>query len=152
MMRICLGLVALTVMTSTALAADMITATPKSLAWGEAPDAFPKGGKIAVLAGDPTKSGPFVLRFKAPNGYKFAAHNHPTTENVTVISGTFHIAAGDKLDLHKSTALKTGSFLLMPAKMNHYGWATTPTILQIEAEGPFAITYVNPADDPRTKK
>jgi hypothetical protein len=33
--------------------------------------------------------------------------------------------------------------------MQHYGWSTGPTVIQIHGMGPFAINYVNPADDPR---
>jgi hypothetical protein len=29
---------------------------------------------------------------------------------------------------------------------------TSPTIVQVHGQGPFAITYVNPADDPSIKK
>ena len=36
--------------------------------------------------------------------------------------------------------------------MQHYGWSTGPTLIQIHGMGPFAITYVNPADDPRNKR
>ena len=36
----------------------------------------------------------------------------------------------------------------MPADMNHYAWTTEETVVQIAGPGPFAITYVNPADDP----
>lgn len=32
--------------------------------------------------------------------------------------------------------------------MNHYAWATGGTVIQAHGQGPFAITYVNPADDP----
>jgi len=35
--------------------------------------------------------------------------------------------------------------------MNHYAWASSPTVVQVHGQGPFAITYVNPADDPRTE-
>jgi hypothetical protein len=36
--------------------------------------------------------------------------------------------------------------------MNHYAWVTSPTIVQVHGQGPFSITYVNPADDPNTKE
>lgn len=152
MMKFALGIAALSLLSTAAMADDMTTATPQSLKWGPAPDAFAKGGQLAVIAGDPGKSGPYVLRFKMPNGYKIAAHFHPTTENVTVISGTLHIGSGDKLDPKSGTALKAGGFLLMPANMHHYAWTSGPTVIQVHGEGPFAITYVDPADDPRTKK
>jgi hypothetical protein len=118
------------------------------LKWGPAPPTLPKGAEIAVLAGDPSKDGAFVLRLKMPSGYKVPAHNHPTTEALTVVSGNFHIGMGDKLDETKAIELTAGGFGEAPAKMNHYGWASTPSVVQIHGQGPFAITYVNPADDP----
>ena len=47
--------------------------------------------------------------------------------------------------------LTAGAYGEAPAKMNHYVWATSNTVLQIHGQGPFAITYVNPADDPSKK-
>jgi hypothetical protein len=32
--------------------------------------------------------------------------------------------------------------------MNHYAWASSPSVVQVHGQGPFAITYVNAADDP----
>jgi hypothetical protein len=32
--------------------------------------------------------------------------------------------------------------------MNHYAWTQTGAVIQINLMGPFALTYVNPADDP----
>ena len=116
--------------------------------WGPAPPTFPKGAEIAVLSGDPSKDGPFVIRIKMPSGYKFPAHNHPTDEYVTVISGNFHVGMGDKLDEKKAIELTAGGYVEAPAKMNHYGWVSSPTVVQVHAQGPFGITYVNPADDP----
>ena len=98
---------------------------------------------MAVLAGDPTKKGPFTVRMQAPAGYKIPPHTHPTAENLTVISGTFNIGTGDKFDEAAGKALETGGF---------YAWSTTETVLQIHGKGPFEIKYVNPADDPRNAK
>jgi quercetin dioxygenase-like cupin family protein len=139
-------------------AADMATTdhpgifTPKDVTWGPGPPFLPAGVKIAVLEGDPGKPGPFVLRLSMPGGYQIPAHNHPTTENVTVLSGEFHAGMGDKLDASKGKTLPPGSFASLPAQMNHYAWAKGQTVIQVHGEGPFAITYVNPADDPRTAK
>jgi uncharacterized RmlC-like cupin family protein len=104
---------------------------------------------MAVLAGDPNKKGPFVLRLKTPSNYKIPAHQHPTAEAVTVISGDFHYGMGDKLDESKAEKLGPGGFIDMPANMNHYAFSGGgEVIIQIAGEGPFAIKYVNPADDP----
>ena len=77
-----------------------------------------------------------------------AAGPHPD-ENVTVLTGTFHIAMGDKLDKAKGDAIGPGGFFRAEQGMQHYGWTTSPTVIQIHGMGPFAINYVNPADDPR---
>jgi quercetin dioxygenase-like cupin family protein len=45
-----------------------------------------------------------------PNGYKVPAHNHPTTEYVTVISGDFHVGMGDKLDENNAVKLTAGGY------------------------------------------
>ena len=121
------------------------------LKWGPAPDFIPKGAQIAVLSGDPSKEGLYVVRLKVPAGYKIPAHNHPTAEMVTVISGNFHLGMGDKLDMKKGMVLTAGGFAEAPAKMNHYAWTSSPTIVQVHGQGPFAVTYVNPKDDPRGK-
>jgi hypothetical protein len=121
---------------------------PGDLKWGDAPPVFQPGAKMAVLQGDPSKTGEYTVRLKAGDGYKIAPHWHPTTENVTVISGTFNIGAGDKLDESKSTALAPGGFTSLPAKMHHWAWFKGETEVQVHGMGPFQLTYVNPADDP----
>jgi quercetin dioxygenase-like cupin family protein len=116
--------------------------------WGAAPPNIPPGAQLAVIAGDPGKEGLFTIRLKMPANYKVPAHNHPTDEFVTVISGDFRAGLGDKLDMEKGQSLKAGAFVEMPAGMNHYAWTTEETVVQIAGPGPFAINYVNPADDP----
>jgi uncharacterized RmlC-like cupin family protein len=83
-----------------------------------------------------------------PAGYKIPAHWHPTDEQVTVLSGTLALGMGDKLDKTKSQMLRPGGFGVAPAHMNHYAWTQTGAVIQINLMGPFALTYVNPADDP----
>ena len=120
--------------------------------WGPAPPMLPKGVQIAVLAGDPGKKGPFVVRLKIPPGAKVPAHQHPTDEVVTVISGDFHFGMGDKLDESKAEKLGPGGFVDLPANMNHFAFSGGgEVIVQINSEGPFVIKYANPADDPSKK-
>ena len=123
-----------------------------SLKWGPAPAVLPKGAEMAVLSGDPGKAGLFTVRLKVPAGYAIAAHHHPTTEYVTIISGDFGLGMGDKLDKAKGMVLHAGGFGEAPAGMNHFAWAETDAVVQVHAEGPFALTYVDPADDPSTMK
>ena len=138
-------------LSGTALAQDhkANAMSPDGIKWGPAPPVLPKGAQMAVLAGDPSKTGPFVVRLKMPSGYKVPAHQHPTAEAVTVIAGDFRFGMGDKLDEAKAEKLPAGGFVDLPANMNHYAFSGGgEVIVQINAEGPFSIKYVNPADDP----
>jgi quercetin dioxygenase-like cupin family protein len=119
--------------------------------WGPAPPVLPKGAELAVLAGDPAKTGPVTLRLKMPKGYEIPAHWHPTDERVTVISGELGLGMGDKLDRKASVVLKPGGYAIAGAHMNHFAWSRSGAVVQIDLMGPFAITYVNPADDPSKK-
>jgi len=123
----------------------------KEIKWGDAPPNLPKGAKIAVLSGDPGKAGPFVGRLMVPAGYKIAPHYHSTDEDLTVISGTFYLAEGDKLDAKSAHAISAGGFHHLPAKTHHFAYSKGPTVVQINAMGPFDIVYLNPDDDPSKK-
>jgi quercetin dioxygenase-like cupin family protein len=151
MRRSLLGLCLLVSLPAAALAVDHMAVQPSALKWGPAPPALPPGAQAAVVAGDPGKDGPYVVRLKVPNGYTVAPHTHPTDENVTVLSGTFHIAMGDNLDKKKGETVKSGGFFTAAKGMQHYAWASSAAVIQIHGMGPFAITYVNPTDDPRNK-
>ncbi len=123
---------------------------PSELKWGPAPPSIPAGAQMVVLQGDPGKTGMFTLRIKTPDGFKIPAHWHPAAEQVTVLSGVFHLGTGDLLDESKATSMAPGAFATMPARMHHFGWTTGETVVQVSGMGPFEIHYVNPADDPRS--
>ena len=148
-----LGAAAIALMPLGAMAEDQHTVTQASaIKWAAAPPSLPKGVQIAVLAGDPSKEGPFVYRLKFPSGFKVPPHMHPNDENVTVISGTVNIGTGDKLDPKKTEPVKAGGFFHMPKGMHHFGWTNQETVVQASGVGPIGVTYINPADDPRNAK
>ena len=70
-------------------------------------------------------------------------------ENVTVLSGVFHIGTGDKFDEKKGTTVKVGGYAYVAKGMQHYAYFPEDTVIQLHGMGPQGITYVNPADDPR---
>ena len=125
-------------------------ATPSDLKWTDVP-ALPPGAQIAVIEGPLNEAVPFTFRIKLPADFKIPAHSHPAIEHVTVISGTFNIGMGDKLDPTKSQAISAGGVAIMQPKMNHFAWTKEETILQVHGVGPWAVNYVDPADDPRKK-
>lgn len=131
-------------------AAPMFNAA--DLTWGPAPPAFNAGAEMAVVDGDPSKPGPFVIRAKFPAGFKVMPHWHPTDESITVISGTLVAGMGEKWDDAAMKTFTAGAFARMPKKTPHYVQAKEATIVQVHGTGPFTLTYVNPNDDPRKKK
>ena len=130
---------------------DHVLVRPDDVKWGPSPPGLPAGAMVAVLTGDPSKSGPYVLRAKLPDGYKVPPHWHPTDENVTVLQGTLMVGKGEKLSAEASQPLSAGSFMRMPKDMRHFAWAKGETVIQVHGIGPFDISYVNAAEDPRKK-
>jgi len=124
---------------------------PKDVKWGPAPPSLPAGAQLAVLKGDPGKAGPFVVRLMLPGGYKIAPHWHTQDESLTVISGTMYIGMGDHYEPSTARGIAPGGFHYLPGKAHHYAYAKKPTVVQINGNGPFDITYINPADDPQKK-
>ncbi|MEQ1591678.1 MAG: cupin domain-containing protein [Thiobacillaceae bacterium] len=141
----CLGMPA-----SWAESAQHTMVTPDELKWSDVPSA-PPGAKVAVIEGPLNEAMPITFRLKFPADYKLPAHWHPGIEHVTVISGTFNMGTGDKLDPAKTQALPAGSVAIMQPKTNHFAWTKEETIVQVHGVGPWGINYVNPADDPRKK-
>ena len=88
---------------------------------------------------------------KFPANAKVPAHSHSAIEHVTVLSGVFNMGAGDKLDTSKTQPLGPGSVSIMQPGTNHFAWVDEETVVQIHGVGPWTVTYVNPADDPRKK-
>jgi hypothetical protein len=132
-------------------AEDHIMVTPNDLKWADVPS-LPPGAKVAVIEGPMDQATPFTIRLKLPADYKIPAHWHPAIEHVTVLSGTFNLGMGDKLDPTKTTALPAGSMAIMQPKTNHFGWTKEETIVQVHGVGPWGVNYVDPADDPRKKQ
>jgi quercetin dioxygenase-like cupin family protein len=124
----------------------------EEIQWAAAPPVLPPGASMAVLAGNPAGTGLVTIRLKLPPGYRIPPHWHPTDEHVTVISGSFAIGMGDKLDIKQSKILKTGGYGVAAANMHHFAWTNTGAVIQVNMMGPFQITYVNSADDPSQKK
>ena len=120
--------------------------------WAAAPPALPAGAQISVLEGNPSEKGAVTLRLKFPANYEIPAHWHSMTERVTVLTGALRVGMGDKLDRQASQTLEPGGFASLPANMHHFAWTTTPTVVQINLEGPFDIFYVNTAEDPQNKQ
>jgi hypothetical protein len=131
-------------------AASTDTTGGDGLTWGPAPPALPSGAKVAVVSGDPTKAGPFTIRIDMPPDYAVRPHHHPTVEEIRLIEGTFHLGHGAKWDEQAMKALAADERVSILPKQPHFVHAASRVIVEVQSTGPFAVTYVNPKDDPRT--
>jgi SAM-dependent methyltransferase len=128
-----------------------LTVAAGELLWGPAPPNLPAPAQLAVVAGDLESRAPYAVRLKMPNGYKIMPHWRPTLENVTVLSGVFHVGSGSTFDESRGRALPIGGFSYVGPQRHHFAWAEGETEIQIHGLGPFEMTYVNPSDDPSMK-
>jgi quercetin dioxygenase-like cupin family protein len=106
-----------------------------------------KGCELAGVSGDSNAEGAaFVLRIRCADGTKIPAHWHPADENLTVLKGTFLVAAGEAFDEGKLQTMNVGNYVLMPKEMRHFAICKGETIVQIHGAGPFKVNWVNPSE------
>ena len=126
--------------------------TPDELKWK--PVQRPKGLEIAELGleitelvGSRSRPGPFVERVKFPPNFTHYPHFHPDDRMDTVISGTWYVGYGDKLDSAKLKALPAGSFHTEPAELPHFLVTKEEgAILQVTGTGTSGTTFIDPVD------
>ncbi len=112
--------------------------------------AFPPSVRLAVVVGNPSEPGTYMVRVKVPHGVKLMPHQHSEDRLYTVISGVFYIGLGDEFDADKLQAYPPGAVIVLPGGTSHFHWAkSSEYVTQVTAIGPLGIGYVNPKDDPR---
>jgi len=122
---------------------DFVRISPAEMRWQNVPEGH--GVQQAVLFGDPTKPGMYVIRVKFPPHIMDRPHWHSMARYVTVLEGTWYSGTGDTFDLAHAVPLKPGSVMLHPAKAVHWdgsGSAET-VIVQIMGEGPATTTALD---------
>jgi quercetin dioxygenase-like cupin family protein len=114
---------------------------------------FPPSARLAVVVGQPTEPGPYVIRVKVPAGVKLMPHRHPEDRVYTVISGVFYIGVGERFDGEKLEAYPPGAVIVLPGGTPHFHWARSGEyVTQVTAIGPLGLQYLNPDDDPRNQR
>jgi quercetin dioxygenase-like cupin family protein len=112
--------------------------------------AYPPQVRLAVLVGDPTAVGPYVVRVRLPAGTKFMPHMHKEDRIYTIISGVFYVGRGDRFNADALQAYAPGSVIVLPRNTHHFHWAKSGDyIAQVSAYGPLSIDYLDHQDDPR---
>jgi len=139
--------------TPAAPSSRVIVAHAPSIAWAAGPPSLPPGAEFVLLEGNPAEAVPLTFRLRFPPNYRIPPHWHSVIEHVTVLSGTLNVGMGEQATYTNGTALNAGSFAAMPATMVHSAWAGPEGVtFQLHSVGPWSITYVNPADDPRAAR
>lgn len=134
----CAGLAALTVVAATSRADVDPTAVqvvaPSDIKWVRN-----RAGtsEQAVLFGDPSKPGPYVMRIKWLPGNMSRPHTHGTDRFFVVISGTWWVGSGTKFDPASTVPVKPGSYVIHHAGQPHYdGAKDEETVIQVFGIGP----------------
>ena len=104
---------------------------------------LPSGRKNVYLVGRRNMEGFFVERATFPVGYRGLPHIHNNDQYITVITGSAHLAFGEKFDTTiTAKPYGPGSFLIIPAGKPHYEWFTEESSVQVEGVGVMTTTYV----------
>jgi len=108
------------------------------------------GPEQAVLFGDPSKPGLYVIRVRFPPGAHSNPHFHSQDRRATVIKGVWWNGVGEELDFNKAVPMKAGSYVLHPARGVHWdGAGDEEVVVQIIGEGPVETTPVGAAGAPQ---
>jgi hypothetical protein len=95
----------------------------------------------AVLFGDPSKPGPYVVRIKWLPGNMSRPHFHPNDRFFVVLSGTWWMGTGEKFDPDSTVPAPAGSYVIHYAGKIHYdGAKDEEAIIQVWGMGPATST------------
>lgn len=104
-----------------------------------------RGAQNAVVVGDPSKPGFYVVYTKWTKGNHFSRpHFHPNDRYIVVLKGTWWVGSGPKFDPdHGTVAMPAGSFVTHFGKQVHWdGAKDEDAVLLIMGEGPATATEV----------
>ena len=103
------------------------------------------GQWIENVVGDMDKPGqPFVIRIHHDAGYVVLPHTHPEDEYITVLTGSWALGMGPRINMSELEPMEQGALGFVPKKMAHFGYARVETTLQVHGIGPFVNLPINP--------
>jgi quercetin dioxygenase-like cupin family protein len=140
--RLFLGAIASATIFTNAIAADLDPAAvaftlPDKIEWKQTS----ARSQQAILAGDPSKPGLYVVMTKWLPGGMSHPHFHPNDRFITVLKGTWWVGTGTKFDPDSTVPMPAGTFVKHFGKQVHYdGAKDEETVLLITGEGPATST------------
>ncbi len=145
LIRLLLGAAASMVAFGTAVAADLNPAAiaytlPDKIEWKQTSP----GSQQAILVGDPSKPGLYVVMNKWLAGNNMSRpHFHPNDRFIQVLKGTWWMGTGTTFDPASTVPVPAGTFVTHFAKQVHYdGSKDEECVLLIVGEGPATSTRV----------
>ncbi len=101
------------------------------------------GAKSALLSGDPSKPGLYVMLIKWLPGNFSRPHFHPNDRFFMVVKGTWWVGTGRKFDPGNTVPMRAGTFVTHYARQVHWdGAKDEETIIFLSGEGPATTTRV----------
>ena len=103
------------------------------------------GSQNALLVGDPSKGGLYLVRNKWLKGNHFSRpHFHPNDRFITVLGGTWWMGSGTNFDPDNSVPLPAGTFVTHFGKQVHWdGAKNEDASILIFGDGPGTSTQVD---------
>ncbi len=106
---------------------------PKDIKWTSSPS----GSEQAILFGDPSKPGLYIVLTKWLPHKNSRPHSHPNDRFITVLKGTWWVNTGSNYDPGGMKPVPTGSFVVHYGGQVHYdGARDEECVLQIVGMGP----------------
>ena len=122
-------------------ARSFVRVTPEQVKWVDEPDGL--GVQRAVIQGDPSKPGIYVVRIKFPAGVMSNNHRHREDRHAIVLRGTWWTGTGDEFAPDKTVPLKAGSYMMHPAGASHFDGAKDEEVmLQLIGVGPSETNHL----------
>ena len=91
----------------------------------------------AVLFGDPTQEGPYVIRLRWLPGNMSRPHFHQNDRFFIVISGTWWLGTGETFDPDSTVPVPAGTYVIHKAQQPHYDGAKDgEAVIQVWGMGP----------------
>jgi quercetin dioxygenase-like cupin family protein len=116
---------------------------PEQVQWVEEPNGM--GFQRAVIEGDPTRPGLYIVRVKFPPWVMSSNHFHQEDRYAVVLQGTWYTGEGDDFAPEKTVGLGPGSTIKHPAGTHHFdGAKESEVIVQIVGIGPTSTTRLRP--------
>ena len=135
------GAMASAVICTGAIAADL---DPAAIAF-TLPDKIEWKGtglsRQAIMSGDPSKPGPYIVIQKWLPGGMSRPHFHPNDRFITVLSGTWWVGTGTKFDPELTVPMPAGAVVTHFAGKIHFdGAKDEAAVLEIVGMGPATLT------------